>query len=372
VATTDEAAAAFERFAQAEGARIPIYARLCREIAGDPALCGLLLEAPTGQRLPVLLLAALHDVVLRNPAVPLAPWFPSVHPGPPPEVGLGGALRATLADHLDQVLELLRHRQVQTNEVNRCTAWWLALGELTRTDARPLHLVELGASAGLNLGLDAYAYELVRRGGTTVHAGVADSPVRLGTELRGELEPTARLGASIIGAVGLDQRPLDVTDPSDARWLEACVWPEQQLRFERLGAALALAERRPPRVEQGDLVDDLGPLLDEVPDGAHTVVLSSWVLAYVPRSRRERLLTTLDGAARRAAAGGGRLSLLTLEADAVLPWVSPPPLPDDAGADERFSSLLAATCWDDSADRRVHVLGRCQAHLVWADLQPIG
>ncbi len=368
VATAEDAAAAFVRFADAEGERIPIYARLCRVIADDPALHGLLLEAPTGQRLPVLLLAALHTVVLDHPDVPLAPWFPTVHPGPPPEVGLGGALRATLADHLDRVLDLLRHRQVQTNEVNRCCAWWLALAALTEDDPRPLHLVELGASAGLNLLLDRYAYELGHPSGAPVLAGDANSPVRLGTTLRSDVRSDATWGAPIASRVGLDQRPLDVTDPADARWLEACVWPEQRVRFDRLAAALALAAASPPRVARGDLVDDLDPLLDEAADGAHTVVLSSWVLAYVPRARRLELLDRLDAAARRCAARGGRLTLLTLEADTVLPWIEIPPLPEDADADQRFSSVLAATCWGDAGERRVQVLGRCQAHLVWADL----
>ncbi|MHB1138559.1 MAG: DUF2332 domain-containing protein [Microthrixaceae bacterium] len=369
VATVEEAAAAFVRLADAEGERIPLYARLCREIAADPALAGLLLEAPTGQRLPVLLLAALHAVVLEHPDAPLAPWFPTVHPGPPPQHGPGGALRATLATYLDRVLHLLRTRQVQTNEVNRSCAWWLALGALTEHDARPLHLVELGASAGLNLAIGDYAYEFERADGPTTTVGDAGSPVRLHATLRGDLVPAAQLGAPIESAVGIDQRPVDLHDPADVRWLEACVWPEQQARVERLRAALAVAARRPPRVVAGDLVDDLPPLLDAVQGAAHTVVLSSWVFAYVPRPRREELLGVLDAAAQRSASRGGRLTLLTLEADSALPWVTAPALAANADADDRFASVLAATCWDDHGARRVEVLGRCQAHLVWANLR---
>ena len=72
VATAEAAAAAFRTLADAEGAGIPMYARLCRSIADAPPLASLLLEAPPGQRLPVLLLAALHDVVLGDPEVALA------------------------------------------------------------------------------------------------------------------------------------------------------------------------------------------------------------------------------------------------------------------------------------------------------------
>lgn len=374
VATLEDAAAAFRTFADAEGERIPAYARLCRIIAADESLHGLLLEAPTGQRLPVLLLAAIHDTVLANPEVPLAPWYPSVSG---PELSTedpGPALRATVTAHRARIVSLLRTRQVQTNEVNRCCAWQLALARLTASDHRPIHLVEIGASAGLNLLLDRYRYTISSADGVRTE-GPDDASVQLATTIRrgdGPHTPTLDAGitAEIVSRVGLDQRPLDAADPDDARWLEACVWPEQQVRFERLSAALSVAAQDPPRIVQGDLVDDLAPLLAEAPDGAHVVVLSSWVLAYVARTRREDLWRLLQGAAVELAPRSIGISLLTLEAENVLDRISPPPLPDGASADDRFASILAATTFAPTAGvaPEVTVLARCQAHLVWADL----
>ena len=166
---------------------------------------------------------------------------------------------------------------------------------------------------------------------------------------------------------GIDRRPLDPGDADDARWLIACTWPEQQVRIDRLRAALSVAVADPPELVRGDLVDDLGALVDRSPDGTHTVVLSSWVLAYVDRDRRSRFAETLAAAARRLAARGGRLTLLTLEADHLLPWLDPPPLPDDAPAEIRHASLLAATAVDRDGSVSATPLARCQAHLVWMD-----
>lgn len=366
VATLEEAAAAFETFAAAEGARIPVYARLCRTIAADPGLHGLLLSAPTGQRLPVLLLAALHDVVLRHPELPLARWYPSVRGTAAPDDDPGPALRAAVHRHRREILRLLQDRQVQTNEVNRCAAWWYALCALPRTDSRPLYLVELGASAGLNLRPDRYHYEFSSGGSPVQERGEPDSTVRLGAELRlpaGTTPPPLELSAAVRGAIGLDRRPVDVTDTDDARWLEACVWPEQPQRLDRLRAALALARVDPPQVVRGDVVDDLAPLLDGAPSDAHVVVLSSWVLAYLPRARRLDVLDVLRRAAR--ATPGRGPTLITLEAETVLPWVDAPSLPAEADADERFSSVLATTEFDDSGEPVTRVLARCQAHAVW-------
>lgn len=369
VATTDAAAASFRTLADAEGASIPMYARLCRAIAAAPPLASLLLEAPAGQRLPVLLLAALHDAVLHDPATPLGAWYPSVGGDAGHDGDLDAALHATVAQHRSRVVERLRHRQVQTNEVNRCVAWRAALAEVCADDDRPLALVELGASAGLNLGLDRFRVD-VDGAGLDGPVGPPTSPVHLGTLVR--TGPWPALAAALppmVQRVGIDQRPLDPTNRDDARWLTACVWPEQPVRLERLRAALELTAADPPTLVRGDMIDEVGRLLDRAPDDCHAVVLSSWALAYVARDGRARLLDLLRDAAGRLRERGGRLTLLTLEADHLLPWVAAPELPPDAPAEIRHASLLSVTSFDDRGVQAIP-LARCQAHLAWMDRLP--
>ena len=52
--------------------------------------------------------------------------------------------------------------------------------------------------------------------------------------------------------VGVDLAPVDASDPGDARWLRACLWPDQPARQERLAAALAVAREHPVEVRRGD------------------------------------------------------------------------------------------------------------------------
>jgi hypothetical protein len=369
VASTEAASAAFRTLADAEGAGVPMYARLCRSIADTPELAALLLQAPPGQRLPVLLLAALHDVVLRDPEVPLAPWYPSVGGDAGRAGDLAAALADTVSEHRDRIVDLVRHRQVQTNEVNRSVAWRAALAEICHEDTRPLALVELGASAGLNLGMDRCRVEFAGAG-LDAPVGPSDSPLHLATTVRsGSWPHLGRTLPRVAERVGVDQRPLDPTDPDDARWLVACLWPEQPVRLERLRAALTLAAADPPRLVRGDLVDLAAPLLDEVPDGHHAVVLSSWALAYVERARRVELLARLGDAAGALAARDVTVTLLTLEADHLLPWIPAPALPAEAPAEVRHASLLAATSFH-RGEVRARALARCQAHLVWMDQLP--
>lgn len=361
-----EAAAAFATFAAAEGHRIPMYARLCSTISERPELHGLLLQAPVGQRLPVLLLAAVHDVVLAHPDCELARWYPSVSGTEVPAEDPAAALLELVELHRERLLDTLRSRVVQTNEVNRSVGWHLALRELCRDDERPLALVELGASAGLNLRLDDYSVELVGDDKSTWW-GRHDSTVRLSARLVGDgADRWTSLPAAppVSWSLGIDDRPVDVTDPDDARWLEACVWPEQPERFERLRHALARAAADPPTVRRGDAVDDLADAIEAAPDETHVVVLSSWVLAYLPRSRRIELLERLHDLEPHVRGRGGRLSLLSLEADHICPWIDPPRQAPDAPPEVVHSSLLALTRIG-GAGVQAEPLARCQAHLAW-------
>jgi hypothetical protein len=44
----------------------------------------------------------------------------------------------------------------------------------------------------------------------------------------------------VVARVGVDLDPVDVTDADDARWLRACLWPDQPERAARLEAEMAL------------------------------------------------------------------------------------------------------------------------------------
>ena len=107
---------------------------------------------------------------------------------------------------------------MQTNEVRRCCYLLPAVTLAARLAApAPLALIEAGASAGLNLGLDGYAYDY----GTGTITGDPRSPLTLHCELRGGTPPPLALPApDIAWRAGIDLSPLD---PDDAAWLRALV-----------------------------------------------------------------------------------------------------------------------------------------------------
>jgi hypothetical protein len=194
-----------------------------------------------------------------------------------------------LDEHREFVARFVREQQVQTNEVRR--AWGLLPGFLSAGAPR-IDLIELGASAGLLLQFDRYAYRY--------RAGAWGSG---SLELEGDDRggPPAELLARPLAVGrrrGIDLDPVDVTTEHGARLLEAFVWPGQAERLERLRQAIAIVRDDPPELVHGDYVELLPSLLRERRDDALTVVYSSVSAIYLPEERYQELASTLAQAGR--------------------------------------------------------------------------
>lgn len=293
-----ESAELLRRFARQECTQEPLYVALCELAAEDARLCALLAEAPPEQRKANLLLAALHERVLAGAAPELAAYYPSAGGRRAPDAGLAAALSACLDREWPVLGTHLRHGATQTNEIGRCVAIWPALGAVARTTGRhELALLDFGCSAGLNLGVDQYALRY-RSGDGGLHDRAAPRDGR-----RAEIE-TRWLGAAplpedagwrLVQRDGLDPAPVDVNDPGRLRWLQACLWPHDAARRERLARAAAQMGALPHRLRQADdCIAAIEPWLATLPAGVQPVLLTSWVLYYLSDADLARLRATVD------------------------------------------------------------------------------
>jgi Uncharacterized protein conserved in bacteria (DUF2332) len=232
----------------------PHYERLARAVSGDDALLSLVRSLPPDKWQPNLLFGVvrLHGGPVEDPA----------------------AFREYVLTHWPAIAAEVRVRITQTNEAGRCAVLLPVLATLPP----PLALLEVGASAGLCLYPDRYAY---RYGDHHVGDG---SPV---LDCAATGTPLPDSVPEVGWRAGLDVNPLDVTDPADVAWLDALIWPEHDHRRERLRAAAAVAAADPPVLVRGDLLDDLPALAARAPAGATLVVFHTSVLYHVPRPRRE-------------------------------------------------------------------------------------
>jgi hypothetical protein len=301
-----------------------------------------LLLAPPTQRQPVLLLACVHAMLLADGDGALARFYPNLTEQPDAADPMP-AFRAFCRARGEELAELLATRSTQTNEIGRCALLLPVLGLLAAEVGALAHL-DVGASAGLNLLFDRYEYRYDPGG----HVG-GPSTVRLECGTRGAV-PIPPSMPGVAQRCGLDRSPVDVHDPAQRRWLEACVWPDQIDRFERLRAALELAATSDIDVRRGDAVTDTTAIAASL--DAHPVITNTWVLNYLSSDERRDYVGALDelGAQRD-------LSWIFLEMPLLVPEL---PVRDPGQSD----SVLVLVRWR-AGRRTVDHLGIAHPHGYW-------
>ncbi|MBN8840781.1 MAG: DUF2332 domain-containing protein [Sphingomonadales bacterium] len=277
----------------------PMYARLCAAIAD-----GLTRESRTGARvldwsgeptreaLPLRLCGGLHALVRAGRDAGLAAVFAGEVTEP---AAIAAAVNAALIAHDDTIFSWL-DGPPQTNEPGRSGALIVGLMEIARRHGPKIELLEIGSSAGLNLLIDRYAFDL---GG--VRLGPADSPVTIRPEWRGE--PPAPVDLDIVSVRGCDVQPLDATDPAVETRLLAYVWPETPARAARLGHAIAMQRARGVDLVRADAADWLEARLAEPQAaGVTRVLMHSVVWQYLPEDSANRIRAAMAAAGARATA----------------------------------------------------------------------
>lgn len=266
----------------------PLYSRIASAVADDPDLLDVVAESRRNQPVPLLFLAAVHSTLATVPDHPLARWYPTVSGGDVAADDPAEALRDFVQRHRGTITELVRNRSVQTNEVGRCALLLPAFEIVSRRAERPLAIIEIGCSAGLNLRFDDYRVDYTGPSGH-VSAGRLDSPVVLTCTVRGRRPPLPDAGIAVGSRIGIDLRPLDVADPADAAWARALVWPDQPERHHRLGHAIRLLVEDPPALFTGDALLDLPAHVADVPAEHAVCVVTSHVLNQLPANARDEL-----------------------------------------------------------------------------------
>lgn len=139
----------------------PLYRSLSPVVAADDDLLRLAGQGRAGQYPTFLFFGAVHHVLLGGAPHELASYYPSIAGDQArPGAEAGPALVSFCSAYRSQLTHLIRTRLVQTSHVQRALGLRLGLSAVARSVTRPVHLVEVGASAGLNLRHDRYGYDV--------------------------------------------------------------------------------------------------------------------------------------------------------------------------------------------------------------------
>lgn len=242
--------------------------------AGGPTrmVCRGYEDAPRGSVIQLRLLAGIFRLVLTDRAPELTPYYPCLG-GTEPAAHAWPVMRAVMADHLTELNQALTVAP-QTNEVGRAAALLAGLFDLVAASGkRRIHLLELGASAGLNLLLDHYAFS-----GSDWRFGPASSPVQLTGAIHGPVRPEL---FDVVARRGCDLHPVDAGTAEGQLLLTSFVWPFDLDRHARLAAALVVAATDRVDVDQASASEWLPTVLavadpDILPVVWHSITQMYW------------------------------------------------------------------------------------------------
>src|SRR4051812_11597461 len=280
----------YRQFGEIDAAETsPVYERVAIALSESDEALRAIGAAPARKRQPAVILAALHDLALAGRAPALAAAHAAADADAAADAAIDTLLRMT-----DSVIATAVRRRTRTNETGRGAVLYPAIAEAARrVGANAVGLIDVGCSAGLNLNVDHVG--ITYSSGQSL--GDPSSPVQLSSSIVGDRPIPARAMPSVVARVGIDVDPVDVTDADDARWLRACLSPDQPERVARLDAEIALAATDPPMLLQGNAVEVLPDAFSQVPADALPVVITTWALSPLSLEDRLRFLHRLDEAA---------------------------------------------------------------------------
>ena len=280
-------------------------------------------------------LAGLHHLALLGLQPWAALWPPAA--GPATDEVLDAAIRAAWQSQQPALRKALAWPP-QTNEVQRSAALLPGLLHVAAQTALPLSLVEIGASAGLNLWCDRYRHEH----GTWAW-GDSRSALMLHSEWVGAAPPQPRL--AIARRAGCDAMPIDLTQPGEGLRLASFIWADQPERLARLRAAQTIAAncmaQSGVRVQAARAADFVRQQLQQRAPGQALVLMHSVVWQYIDRVEQADIEAQMEAAGHAATA------------EAPLAWLRfEPPAPDKAVD-------LRCRFWPGGEDP---LLARCHPH----------
>jgi hypothetical protein len=277
----------------------PATGAVCRAqialMAGDTA-CGRRIAGWPGHVLtdamPLRLAGGLHHLFRRGAAPELRPVYAQEVTD---QSEVDAIVSAVVARHDAELLPWF-DGPPQTNEAGRSASFVAALHWLASRTTDRFELNEIGSSAGMNLLIDRYGYDL---GG--VRSGPGNAPCVIAPDWQGLAPPSTPF--RIESVRGCDLNPIDVRDSAAADRLMAYIWPEAEARFARMEAGIAMIRVSGVDLVRADAADWIAARLAEPQQpGVTRVLMHSIVWQYVPADQQARVTAAMVAAGARATA----------------------------------------------------------------------
>lgn len=244
-----------------------------------------------GDAVPLRLAGALHALVRRGRLPALAKLYPP-NELPSPTI-LRDCLISSLHEVDGEICKWLGYPP-QTNEVARSAILYPGLMTIAGLTRFPIELYEVGASAGLNLLMAEYEYDL---GGQIV--GRQGSRLRLAPSWSGP--SPGKFIPVIQNCRGCDLNPLNVSNAEHRERLIAYVWPDQIDRISRLESALRIVQECVLTLDKDNAVEWIEKVLGGDPkEGTTRVLFHTVAHQYFSDNDKQRMTSQMETLGARA------------------------------------------------------------------------
>ncbi|PEP22181.1 hypothetical protein CN582_03405 [Bacillus wiedmannii] len=264
-----------------------LYEYLSIKIAEDEEVLTLSSYAQAGQPVPNLLLGAVHYLLLAGKEHHVKTYYSSLVENANTDLDKAfDNFKDFCKTYREEIITLLQTKLVQTNEVRRCAYLYPSFCYIFNKVKKPLALIEIGTSSGLQLFWDQYSYSY----GTDETYGNINSNVHLTSEIRGENVPHfLKESPSVAERIGLDLHVNDLHSNEDYLWLRALIWPEHKERLEMFDQAASLVKNESVQLIEGDGVELLPSIIEQISKGAVICIFHTHVANQIPEQVKRKL-----------------------------------------------------------------------------------
>ncbi|HLR63033.1 MAG TPA: DUF2332 domain-containing protein [Lentibacillus sp.] len=265
-----------------------LYEFLSLRISADDDILELCSEAQNGQPVPNLLFGAVHYLLLKGKEHPLKEYYPSLTDSPKNiDSSTFVCFKEFCTAYKNDIVSILRNKLVQTNEVRRCAYLYPIFSYIYHKTKKPLSLIEIGTSAGLQLLWDKYSYTY----GTDQIYGDKRSHVHITSEIKdGNNPPLPTESPPVASKIGLDLDISDLKNAEDYLWLKSLIWPEHQDRLALFEKAVERFTDNPVELIEDDGIALLEDVVETRPEDTVICIFHTHVANQIPEHAKYELL----------------------------------------------------------------------------------
>lgn len=273
-----------------------LYEHLSIKISKDDDLLEICSNAREGQPIPNLFFGAVHYLLLKGKEHPLKEFYPSIVSIPKSYKESFECFKDFCFKYQKEIEFILKTRLVQTNEVRRCAYLYPVFCTIYEKAKKPLALVEIGTSAGLQLLWDKYSYSY----GQNDIYGNKDSKLHITAEIKGENTPIFHTTPPPVSTrVGLDLNTIDLNDEDERLWLKSLIWTEHSERLFMFEEAACYIKGGLVRLVDGDGISLLSKHVENIPNDSVICIFHTHVANQMPLEMKKHLLQTVESIGKK-------------------------------------------------------------------------